>query len=407
MEFNIKNLLLNAPDLSGTAKKLPGGLLTVEQANHKIEEEIGKYKPESILAWRRQTGTRVFLRGANIEAGHLEIDVNRYGEGYFITISNVPPQEETVIDIGAMGDIFKLYILNGKLALINEKSEKLELPLNTDRLFENDFFKDLFLDGTSDCCQLTWRTTMRVISELEKNGFPQETVKSLSEFLSREILSWPFQLIIVNNKFIVTNKKISFELEVPKPGIPLKHDSLVEFMGFITGLTGNSHSDNKQLENLNKLNDILPARIIDFLQEAKEQALIHTDPKYARDVYDKIAQIKILEDPESGDILVAVPYSEEELLQLKKKIVQMLREGAPKENLPPIADENRKKLGISNYFVPIQVTPIWCGMSIYVTPEKENSPIITTRILNQLRSILKKARIYFEEAELSEEESLE
>ncbi|MEM2110159.1 MAG: hypothetical protein QW327_06750, partial [Candidatus Odinarchaeota archaeon] len=70
-------------------------------------------------------------------------------------------------------------------------------------------------------------------------------------------------------------------------------------------------------------------------------------------------------------------------------------------------DENRRKLGIANCFIPVQITPIWCGMTIYITGEKENNPILTTRLVNQLKNILKKSRIYFEETELSEEESIE
>jgi hypothetical protein len=291
--------------------------------------------------------------------------------------------------------------------LVNDKSERLELPADTYKLIETDFFKDLYLDGSSDCCQLTWRTTMRVIEELEKNNYPQEHIKNIREFYEREISSWPYQLILDKNKLTVTNRKVKFEMTTPSQGIPLKHDSLVEFMGFLTGLTGTAHSDSKQLENLNKLNDITASKIIEYLEEAKEQALLHTDQKYAKEVYDKLTATRFIEDPESGDILVAVPLSEEELLKLKKEIVKMLKEGVPKENLPAIMDENRKKLGISNCFVPIQITPIWCGLTIYITPEREYNPILTTRLLNQLKNILKRLRVYFEETEVSEEEEIE
>ncbi len=400
-------ILNTAPDLKDRVKKTPDGVVKLNQAVTQIRGELEKYKAKSILYWRRQTGIRIFARGENIEAGHLEIDVNRYGDEYFITVNRIPTEEENIIDKGSLGDMFKLYILQDKIMLVNDKSERLELPADTYKLIETDFFKDLYLDGSSDCCQLTWRTTMRVIEELEKNNYPPEYIKSFREFYEKEISSWPYQLILEKNKLSVTNRKVKFEMETPRQGIPLKHDSLVEFMGFLTGLTGTSHSDSKQLENLNKLNDITPSKIIEILEEAKEQALIHTDPKYAKDLYDRLTATKFLEDPESGDILVAAPLSEEELMKIKKEIVKMLKEGVPKENLPAIMSENRRKLGLSNYIIPIQITPIWCGLTIYVTPEKEHNPILTTRLLNQLKTILKRLRIYFEEAELSEEEALE
>ncbi len=404
---DLVTVLNTAPDLKDRVKKTPEGVVKLNQARDRIREELENYKAKSILYWKRQTGVRIFARGENIEAGHLEIDVNRYGDEYFITVNNIPASEENIIDKGSLGDMFKLYVLQDKIVFVNDKSERLELPADTYKLIETDFFKDLYLDGSSDCCQLTWRTTMRVIEELEKNNYPVEHIKSIREFYEREISSWPYQLIFDRNRLTVTNRKVKFEMDIPPQGIPLKHDSLVEFMGFLTGLTGTAHSDSKQLENLNKLNDITPDKIIEYLEEAKEQALLHTDPKYAKDLYDKLTTIKFIEDPESGDILVAVPLSEEELLKVKKEIVKMLKEGVPKENLPAIMDENRRKLGISNCFVPIQVTPIWCGMTIYVTPEKEYNPILTTRLLNQLKTVLKRLRVYFEETEISEEEAIE
>ncbi|MHA1410093.1 MAG: hypothetical protein ACTSQY_07285, partial [Candidatus Odinarchaeia archaeon] len=121
--------------------------------------------------------------------------------------------------------------------------------------------------------------------------------------------------------------------------------------------------------------------------------------EFAKGLYDKLSNTQIVEDKESGDILIAVPYSQDELLKLKKQMVRMIKEGVPREELPPIADENRRKLGIANCFVPIVLSPIWCGVSVYVSEEREQDPLLTKRILNQIRMILQRERIYYEEIE--------
>jgi hypothetical protein len=399
MNMDLKEILMNTPDLKQSVKKAPEELYNLNDSIKKIQSELDKIKPMSVLSWRRPTGIRIFARNKDFQTGHLEVDVIRYGNNYFISINNIPREEENILDKGSLGDIFDLYILDTKLRFVNINNDIMEIPIDSEKISLNDFFRDLFLDGTSDSCTLTWRTTMRLISELEKMEISSDIINSVSQFFEKEIESFPFQILFQNNKFIIKDKKTEFKMEVPNLGVPLRNDSLVEFMGFITSLTGNYHSDIKQIENLNKLNNINTTKILDFAQEGKEQALIHTNPEYAKELYEKLSQTKIIEDKESGDILIAVPYSEEELLKLKKKMVKMIKDGVPREELPPIADENRRKLGISNYFVPIILSPIWGGVSLFISDEREQDQILTTRILNQIRRILKTARIYFEETE--------
>ncbi|MHA1754558.1 MAG: hypothetical protein ACTSYR_03470 [Candidatus Odinarchaeia archaeon] len=399
MEINFKEILLKAPDMIKSVKKIPDNVVNIDEAVKKIKNELSDFNPESIVVWRRPSSLRVFIRTLNFEDGHFEVDIIKYGNAFLLEINKVPFEEENVLDQGSMGDMFKLYLFDGKFIVANFKNDRIEIPVELDKVMNVDFFKDLFLEGASDCCVLTWRTYMRFMSELKKLGVSKEILRSVGDFFKNELTAWPFKLKFKDSRFLVEKGDVVFQMEIPEEGIPLKHDSLVEFMGFILNTAGSYHSEPKQLENLNKLNDIATDLLVEIATKAKEEAMHHTDPKYAKDLYEKLSKIKVIADEATGEVFIGVPYPQEELIKIKRELVKMLKDGVPKEELPPIADENRRKLGLGDCFVPIQLSPIWCGVSIYLTEEKDKDPVLTKRLLNQIKRLIAENRLYFEENE--------
>ncbi|MHA1238082.1 MAG: hypothetical protein ACTSSJ_02330 [Candidatus Odinarchaeia archaeon] len=401
----IKEKLPQLPDLSGKISKIAPEAKPVDIFMREISEIIESFSPYSVLCWVRPVGMRIFMRRKDPRENRIEIDVTRYKNKYHYYLSEFLAGNESFETETFDGDIFTLYILFNELVLFSPDGDEYRFKVCSEDIVNCDFFKELTLDGTYDGGILTWRTTLRMINALKQINIEQKILDNIYEILNDKITSlWPLQVRFHKNAFELTDGKVSFRMEIPDKGIPLYLDSAAEFLTFIVNSAGLLHSESEDFERLSKLNKVSLETIKKMAEDSLKEALNKTSERYAPELYNRLKSIKVVLDSENEEVVFAVPYTKEELLARKKELVQLIKQGVQREDLPSVVDERLKELGYENCFVPIRLTPTWCGVSVQITSDQKNNPILVERLLNQLKRIAEQHRYYIEEAYSAEEE---